>query len=42
MPSMDDLQKRVPQADAREVREKLDRARTVFEIDANVAESDLG
>jgi L-arabinose isomerase len=38
---MDDLQKRVPAADAGEVRDKLAIAREVFEIDPKVPESDL-
>ncbi len=38
---MDDLQKRVPAADAGEVRDKLAITREMFEIDPNVAKSDL-
>lgn len=38
---MDDLQKRVPAADASEVRDKLAIARAMFEIDTNVPEGDL-
>ena len=38
---MDDLQKRVPPPDASEVRRKIETAKEIFEIDANVAESDL-
>ena len=38
---MDDLQKRVPMPDASEVRRKVETAREIFEIDANVADSDL-
>ena len=38
---MDDLQKRVPAADASEVRDKLAIAREMFEIDPKVAKGDL-